>query len=515
MRTTKLAVTLAVAFAATACQDLDVANVNSPDQARALSSPNDVESLIRGGFQTWYGQIEHGGGFYPASAFSTMADEMSSSWGNFGNQQASSEPRVAFPNDLVFGYRGLTQNPWGTMYEVISNMNDGLKAIAGGMEFGDDGEDTKRGEAWALFNSGMAHAWIALQYDKGFIFKETDDLESTEFEFVDYEAMMEFAIAQMDRAKAIANSNSFTLDNDWVFGLEMSSADFVRVINSYQARFLASVARTPEERAAAPWQRIIDLASAGVTADWGPILGGSGSWGAQHKAYMGKFDWFRGDYRLLGPADVSGEYRKWLATPVAERQPFDIDTPDRRIQGAGGQGTKGKFWTYRSSQNFNADRGTYHFSRYYMSRWPTLQPNHSNSAQTGLVPIIPLAEMDLLRAEGYIRTNRADQAVALINKTRVAVGELPPVTVTGVPQSADCVPRWDGVNCADLMETLMYEKRLQNAIAAAGVAYFDARGWGILVPGTQLHFPVPARELDILKLPFYQFGGVGDPWAAK
>jgi hypothetical protein len=513
MRTAKLAVMMVAALGVAACQDLDTSNLNAPDQARALSSPNDVESLIRGGFRNWYSSIEHGA--YPTWALSTGADEMSSSWGHNGMQQFSSEPRVAYPNDLVFGYRNLTASPWSNMYEIISNMNDGLKTIADGMKFGENGADTKRAEAWALFNSGMAHAWIALQYDKGFIFKETDDLETTEFEFVDYEEMMTYALSQLDRAKEIASANNFTFDSDWIFGREMSSAEFERVINSYQARFLASVARTPEERAAAPWQRIIDLANAGVTEDWGPVLGGTNSWGAQYKAYMGKFDWFRGDYKLLGPADVSGKYKEWLDTPAAERQPFTIATPDRRIQGEAGPESKGKFWTYRLPQNFREDRGTYHFSRYFMSRWPTLQPNHQTSAQTGLNPIVPLAEMDLLKAEGYIRTNRADQAVPLINKTRVGVGELPPVTVSGVPQAADCVPRWDGVTCGTLMQALMYEKRIQNAGAAGGVAYFDARGWGILVPGTQLHFPVPARELDILKLPFYRFGGVGDPWAAK
>ena len=512
MRASKLAVLL-ITLGVAACQDLDVSNLNAPDQSRALSSPNDVESLIRGGFQSWYSQIEHAGGFYPAASFSTMADEMTASWGNFGMQQASSEPRAAYPNDLVFGYRGLTETPWTQMYRIISNMNDGLKAIAGGMKFGTDGADTKRAEAWALFNSGMAHAYIALQYDKGFIFKETDNLETTKFEFVDYKKVMEFAMSQLDRAKQIANASTFTMDGGWIFGRSTTNTELVRVINSYQARFLASLARTPEERAAAPWQRIIDLANAGVTADWGPVLGGANSWGAQVKGYYGKFDWFRGDYKLLGPADVSGEYRKWLETPVAQRQPFDITTPDRRIQSA--TGGNGKHWAYRVSQNFNADRGTYHFSRYYQARWPTLQPNHQTSAQTGLVPIIPIAELDLLRAEGFIRTNRADQAVPLINKTRVSVGELPPVTAAGVPPAADCAPKWDGVTCGTLMQALMYEKRLQNAGAATGVAYFDARGWGILVPGTQLHFPVPARELDILKLPFYQFGGVGDAWAAK
>lgn len=509
MRMHRLAL-VAVVLAA-ACADLDTTNVNQPDRDRALASPNDVESLIRGGYTSYHSTLEAGA--YPSWSLSVGADELSSSWGNNGMQQFSSEPRVAYPNDLVFGYRGLTESPWIAMYRIISNMNDGLLAINNGMQFGPNGQDTKRAEAMARFAQGLAHGWIALQYDQGFIYRETDDLETTEFEFRPYTEVMAAALEMLDAAKAAAQAGSFTLESPWIYGRSVSSTELVRVINTYQARYLASVARTPQERAAVDWQRVLTLAEQGITEDWGPILGGTGSWSAQRKGYHGKLDWFRGDYKLLGPADVSGAYKVWLDTPVGDRQPFDIDTPDRRIMGPDGPGTNGKHWAYRFAQNFNADRGTYHFSRYYQSRWSGLQPQHNG--QTGLDPVLPVAEMDLLRAEAYIRLGQPELAVPLINRTRVAEGELPPVTVDGVPQSADCVPRWDGVTCGTLWEALMYEKRLQNAAAAAGVAYFDARGWGILVPGTQLHFPVPARELEILGLPFYRFGGIGDEWAAR
>jgi hypothetical protein len=49
---------------------------------------------------------------------------------------------------------------------------------------------------------------------------------------------------------------------------------------------------------------------------------------------------------------------------------------------------------------------------------------------------------------------------------------------------------------------------------AAGTAFFDARGWGTLVEGTPIHFPIPARELETLNLPAYTFGGIGGPDAA-
>jgi hypothetical protein len=64
------------------------------------------------------------------------------------------------------------------------------------------------------------------------------------------------------------------------------------------------------------------------------------------------------------------------------------------------------------------------------------------------------------------------------------------------------------------MDALMYEKKIEMFGVAAGTAFFDARGWGTLVEGTPIHFPIPARELETLNLPAYTFGGIGGPDAA-
>ncbi len=101
----------------------------------------------------------------------------------------------------------------------------------------------------------------------------------------------------------------------------------------------------------------------------------------------------------------------------------------------------------------------------------------------------------------------------LINRTRVARGGLPPATVDGVIGQADCVPKKildPSGACADLMNTLMYEKRVETYALGAGVAFWDARGWGLLPTGTVLHLPIPARELETLQLPLYTFGGGGE-----
>ena len=91
-----------------------------------------------------------------------------------------------------------------------------------------------------------------------------------------------------------------------------------------------------------------------------------------------------------------------------------------------------------------------------------------------------VSEMDLLKAEGLIRLGRAAEAVPLINKTRVANGQLPPVTVDGPPDEPGCVPRKLNGQCGSLWDALRYEKRIEGLGVSAVIAYFDARGWQTL-----------------------------------
>ncbi|MGH7501067.1 MAG: hypothetical protein ACREL7_04845 [Longimicrobiales bacterium] len=508
MRTCRAFAVLGLVYAVGACQDLDVLNTNLPDQARAISEPGDVESLIAGSFQTWfYGYSD----YYPAWALSVAADEASSSWGNAGMRDISEEPRKQFPNSTGYSYDEVARNPWYDMYGAISATNDGLRAIAEGLEIGEDGADTQRAIAFAKFMQGMAHAYLALTYDRAFVFTEDIDLESAEFELVDYNQMMDVAITMMDQAIVEAGKSSFPLPDHWMATSSLTNQDLIQLANSYVARFMASVARTPAERAAVNWQEVINRINAGITEDFGITLDNT-DWGDSFKGYTQRYDWFRSDMRaMIGPADISGAYQDWLATPVGDRIDFDIDTPDQRIQG-GAVGVSGTDFTYRRTQNHRADRGTYHFSRYHWTRYFYIRTD-----QIGFDPIMAKAEMDLLKAEAYIRLGQPDAAVPLINATRVSRGGLPPVSETG-PTGADCVPKKlvdPAGGCADLMSTLMWEKRIETFSIAAGVAYWDARGWGLLVTGTPYHLPIPARELETLQLPLYTFGGVGGEGAAQ
>ena len=81
-----------------------------------------------------------------------------------------SEPRIAIPNSASYGYAYVVEDPYFDAYSALAAVRDGLIAIEGGLEIGDDGEDTLgldsrlggwlRSSIWdleAIFVDGGAH----------------------------------------------------------------------------------------------------------------------------------------------------------------------------------------------------------------------------------------------------------------------------------------------------------------------------------------------------------------------
>ena len=167
-----------------------------------------------------------------------------------------------------------------------------------------------------------------------------------------------------------------------------------------------------------------------------------------------------------------------------------------------GPAAPGKYLGFNQSSIWAADRGTYRWSWYYY-----LRSGAGESYHQGRQPTMTRVEMDLLKAEALIWLRRAAEAVPLINASRVANGELPPVTIDGPPDDGACVPRKTTGGCGSLWDALRYEKRIEMAGVDPTVAYFDARGWQTLVENTYVQFPVPGRELETLLLPLYTYGG--------
>lgn len=490
-----------------ACQDLEVTNPNNPDRDRSTSQPGDVQTLVASTFTTFWPMTQ---GNWPGITLAAMADEATSGFADFGILELSSEPRAAFNNTTIYSRRFVAEDPWYILYGVISTNNDALTAIDDGLVIMEGGTDvTPRARAFAKFMQGLAHGYLGLYFDQASISDETMDPATATYPLVPYPEVLAAAVAQLEAAAQLATASSFTIPaTGWINGVTLTNTQLAQLANSFIAKFLAYGARTPAERAAVNWAKVITHIDAGITADVAPTAI-SGILFSDYRRLMARQrtvtpgDFARLDYFLVGPADTSGAFQNWINTPLANRTQFQMRTPDRRVQGPTGPASLGKYFGYHTATIFAADRGLYHRSSYYYWR-----AGMGTTWENGVQQWMTRAEMNLLKAEALIRLNRAAEAIPLINLTRVANGELPAITtVDGPAQATSCVPRKHNGQCGSLWDALKYEKRIEMTGVEPGVSWYDARGWGTLIAGTMTQMPIPARERETTRSTSYTFGG--------
>jgi hypothetical protein len=492
----------------TACRDLAVDNENEPDRDRALADALAVESLIAGSFRTWW-DIQQG---RTTRYVDNMADVQLANALNYGNWDAAHEPRKEVINQPGYQWGYAVEDPFMIQNRALAAVRDGMVMIDGGLQIGVNGADTPRLRAFARLMQGLFTANVALLYDKGWIIDEKTDVPADvrDKKLVAYKDLMTKARSYLAEARQIASTNTFTTPTTWA-GQSITSARLIQIANSYEARFMSAVARTPAERAAVDWGRVLTLTQTGVTTDFGVNMDGpNGIWsnGSGLKAASSLGGGIA--QRFAGPADQSGKWQAWEKVEPRSRQWFLIETDDRRVHFPNRPDSSGTVLELRRNpqgQQLTAngpERGNW-----YETPYSTTIYRGISQTNLGFAPDLSVQEMNLLRAEALIRLNRPAEALPLINASRVAKGQLPPVTVNG-DQTARCVPRKLSGACGNLMDALIYEKRFETLLLSGGLALFDGRGWGILLKGTPLHFPVPALELNALPLPVYTFGGQSD-----
>jgi hypothetical protein len=507
---------------------LDVTNTDTPQLDDIFTNGPNLEQAVGLQFRNVWGvtQGARANANYPVAPIGALAGITTSvqatTVGNYA-YAITQEPRIVFDNIDAGGWTN--RKPWYDLYEVIATSTDALRALEGGVKVGvvnattPDGADTPRARVWARFMLGMSQIYIGVIFDRGFVTDETTDLSFLQgggftpgqfpVPFSPYREVVTAGIANLQRAIADARqAPNFTLPIEWVNQQTINRDELVRIMNGYVVRGLVYVARTPAERAAVDWARVLELTAPAnvITRDFGvqadQSKDGTTSSFLQYTQLMTDA---RINNHLIGPSDTSGAYQRWLAAPLEQRVEFQVRTPDRRVHGAGGPATAGKYFSQPASQTQNQARGTYLLSRYRGQRYGT------NYYQTGFIPTMTLVEMDLIRAEALLRLNRAAEAVPLINKTRTATGttggELPPVTAAGTGSLPTCVPRKENGACGDLMDAMLYEKRVELHAIEAILHWADWRAFGKLPRGSLMQFPVHGRELQTLGLPVYTFGG--------
>jgi hypothetical protein len=239
---------------------------------------------------------------------------------------------------------------------------------------------------------------------------------------------------------------------------------------------------------------------------------------------------------IIGMADTSGQYDAWLATALMQRAPFLIRTPDQRFPAgetralqqakttapAAGYPVYTAFPYFRNRTGGDTPSEPWGTSFYDNFRFFAIRATPGNLAP---FPIMTRAEIDMLAAEGYLRTGNIPAAAVLIDRYRLRAG-LPSVAgITSLTQPVlggnACVPRvpqppnFTSTACGNIFEAMKWEKRIETAFTGYAQWFIDSRGWGDLAQNTALQWPVPYQEMDARGIPFYGSAQIPNNAAAR
>lgn len=516
-----LGVLALASVAMTACADnLEVRNLNNPDLGLVYREPGGVEGVISTLFRSYH-QFTQG----TAEGLSTQSKPMSlESYGqvaNFGTALRGGIPRLFINNNR--GNQVATGNftNFSSLSRLMRTSATVVQAAdayrARGATLGSADLDN-RARAFAFFVNGLTMGTLALGYDSVAI--ATPATPTTAIpEFVGPAVASATALQMLDTAINIAGGAMANIPGIWVGrSTEMTPADFVRLVRTFKAKLRAGVARTPAERAAVNWAEVAADAAAGLTADFRIDLNPANNWTSSLDAgtFMTSASWHQISLMYQGMADNTGAYPAWIALPLAQRNgmEFTVVTPDTRWpQGANRNAQVANSSLPLAATQYIANRNPGGDQPDLSNPWGTSQYDHrrwwaiANNNSIGTYSYIDVDEVNMLRAEALIRTGNAAGAMALVNASRTQHGLAPFTDPAGT--APDCVPTLPSGACGDLLEAMKYEKRMETQLTGYMQWFLDSRGWGDLIQGTALHWPVPFQEMDTRNKPFYNMPSAG------
>lgn len=477
-----------------ACSNLDVKNPNDPDIQRALSSPADVKSLAQSTVRSWYmtsvsAGPDDGGDLAPYMFGCVTADVCTGNYGNFGMRFNNLEPRIPYENSSSGGDRAVTETPWNYNYGTIGATNDVLRAIKNGLSLGST-DLTEQFKEEAQFSQAGSYTYLSMIFDKAFVVTENND-PAVPPELVDHTAVRDSAIRMWDDFIAASAQHSYTYavtDLPSPSGA-LTSSRMNRIANTLAAMTLAYHPRIPAQSASVDWAKVAAYADKGIGTGSGGapfdvvVQADGNQWWSYLAAYGDLADWVRTDHRVINRMN-----------PAVPPKYNGVDPP----QGSSADARYTLDYEYKPPPIGDPGRGIYMQSDWWHKRYAFTNAE-ATGAFTGNVPYLLAAESDLIRAEALIRISTPDlaTAAALINKTRVGRGNLPPATA--------------GDGAATLLSDISYERDIEITNTSGTTLYWRrAVTDQPIQAGTACQLPIPAKELETLGLPIYTFGGVGN-----
>lgn len=496
-----------------ACGDqLSVTNLNNPDAEQVPSTAAGIQTTVAG-FGALLNNPQRASESVSTQA-KIMAEESFASVANFG-MAARVTNRSLIINDLGNDHATSNVANYNSFQRLARSVANALSAFNGVKAANLNtliAADENRMRAFAYLILGQAMANVSFAYDSGAAVTEV----ITFFEIpglVSAAALNVAAIAALDSAVIIAGRGMSDVPTTYISGVALNQAAFIRLARSYRARTRAAVARTPAERAAVNWAAVIADATNGITADHVIQIRGTTGWSAGFDAgqmYV-TGGWHSYPMTFAGMADSSGGYQAWFNTPADQRRAFLVQTRDAR-------------WATGNTRTLQqASTPNNRILPRYVRNRPTgddvVSPgtgeswyDHRRFGATAAVNVpgpyteLSKTEIDMLAAEGYIRTGQHASAEPLIDISRLR-NNLPTVVGVGatgtVPGGAACVPKLPNGTCGTLLDALKYEKRMETAFTGYLVWFTDGRGWGDLPRNTAVEWPVPYQEMQARQQPFY------------
>lgn len=471
---------------ATSCnkEKLQLINPNQPTPALSLTSEGGITNFALGIINRQLGNVVNAGVTNVKAVadahHSIMGDEQFSPYGNWGMRWAGQVYKVTLPDNTVVtnpfgviqktslqgfnsrqaGDRNVFQYEWAFAYFYISQANILLKALENPELKFSGNATTKKAvlKTWALWWKGFAYSRVGSLYLAGIINDNTDG--TTNGTYVSSQAIITEANKNFDAAAAALTGVTANTDYETIFKSITPSynapADVItpdmwkRQINTMKARNLL-VNKKIGDMTPADWDQIKTLTAAGVQP--GDKI-------------------FRQGMTLDGNNDVVGAFFHPYVL-IGTAQEF-IFPSERLIQEykAGDNRLDKNFYLNTSPYPANISSRGLQFG----TRWAVKNVEDGGTFATnqneGLVSVAGTYEENaLMTAEALIRTGQIEAGLQIIDEIRSFQN-------AGIAAVAGT-----GLTLPQALEEYRRERRV--ALFMKGLAFYDARRWGVTAPVTQ------------------------------
>lgn len=484
---------------------LQLVNPNQPTPELSLKSESGIKNFALGIINKQLGNVVNAGVVNLKAVadahHSIMGDEQFSPYGNWGMRWSNQVYKVTLPDGTVVtnpfgvtqkesiqgfnsrsaGDRNVFQYEWAFCYFYIAQANILLEALDKPDLVISGDAVTKKGllKAWALWWKGYAYSRLGSIYIAGVINDNANG--TTNSTYVNSAALITEANKNLDAAATILATLTVNDEYNTLYSAITPSyndpssvitpAMWVRQINTMKARNLL-VNKKVSAMTTADWNAILTLTANGVQkAD--KIF-------QQGMTEDGNNDVVRAFFH---PYVLVGTFQEFLF--VSERLIQEYKPGDERLDRN----------FYENPDPYPANirsRGLQFGTRWAVNNIED-GGEFATNANIGLVPIAGSYEENaLMRAEAYIRTGQVEQGLQLIDEVRdFQSSGLDAVAGTSLTQ-------------AQAIEELRRERRV--ALFMRGLAFYDARRWGVTAPASQ----GGGRANAVVYLPASFVGGSSD-----